>query len=362
MFIGIKNKIIKCIIKCLFSYESPHKIAIYRYGSFGDSIVAFPALKAIREGFRKCEIHIYNKPGTDNLINMQYLLEESVYDKIITLTKDISCLKLRKILAKEKYDLHIELSTSGLSFMKILQKLFFLKMSKVKYATGFDITPGKRFSRFYKNKYHFIPERERLLNNLKDLNVKNDLELTFPLKDISKNVEKVKSHLQKDNLDKNRLIIFVVKSKRESSTWHKNNWIELASKLMTKKYDIVLIGGKADSEFIDKITSKSDTFKLRSYAGKLNVLDSAALIKIAKLVISVDSGPMHLTYALKTKLIALFSARDYVEKWYPPTNRGIVLRHDIKCSPCFLDKCPINNKCINNITVEEVEETVGRYI
>ena len=362
MFIGIKNKIIKCIIKCLFSYESPRKIAIYRYGSFGDSIVAFPALKAIRDSFKNCEIHIYNKPGTDNLINMQYLLEESIYDRIITLTKDISYLNLRNILAKEKYDLYIELSTSGLSFMKVLQKLFFLKISKVKYAAGFDITPGKRFSKFYKNKYPFIPERKRLLNNLKDLNLKNGFELTFPLKDISKNVEKVKSHLQKDNLDKNRLIILAVKSKRESSTWHKNNWIELASKLKTKKYDIILIGGKADREFIDNIINKSDTSKLSSYAGRLNVLDSAALIKIAKLVISVDSGPMHLAYALNTKLVALFSARDYVEKWYPPTNRGIVLRHDIKCSPCFLDKCPINNECINSITVEEVMDAVDKYI
>jgi heptosyltransferase III len=362
VFIGIKNKIIKCITKCLFSYESPHKIAIYRYGSFGDSIVAFPALKAIREGFKKCEIHIYNKPGAGNLINMQDLLDESVYDKIIILTKDISYFRLRRVLAKERYDLYIELSIPGLSFIKILQKLLFLKVSRVKYAAGFDITPGKRFSRFYKKAYTFIPERKRLLNNLKDLNVQNDRELTFPIKEISKNIEKVKSHLHKDKLNKNRLIILAIKSKRKSSTWNKNNWIELASKLMAKKYDIVLIGGTADREFSDEITNKSDKNKLRSYAGKLNVLDSAALIKIAKLVIAVDSGPMHLAYALNTKLIALFSARDYAEKWYPPINRGIVLRHDIKCSPCFLDKCPINNKCINDITVEEVEETVGLYI
>ncbi|MCP4265489.1 MAG: glycosyltransferase family 9 protein [Candidatus Brocadiaceae bacterium] len=362
MFIGIKNKIIKCITKCLFRYESPHKIAIYRYGSFGDSIVSFPALNAIREGFTKCEIHIYNKLGADNLISMQDLLNETTYDKIITLKKDMSSLKLRKMLAKERYDLYIELSTPGLSFTKILQKFLFLKISKVKYATGFDITPGKRFSKYYKKTYPFVSERERLLNNLKDLNVKNDRELIFPLKNISKNIEKVKNHLQNDKLNTNRLIIFAVKSKRESSSWRIDNWVELASKLRTKKYDIVMIGGKADREFIDKITINSDKLKIKSYAGKLNILDSAALIKIAKLVISVDSGPMHLAYAQKTKLIALFSARDYVEKWYPPTNRGTVLRYDIECSPCFLDKCPKDNECINNITVEEVEETVGQYI
>jgi len=50
-------------------------------------------------------------------------------------------------------------------------------------------------------------------------------------------VERVLSALQKDNLDKNRLIIFVVKSKRESATWHKNNWIELTDKLIIKKYN-----------------------------------------------------------------------------------------------------------------------------
>jgi len=355
MIINFQNFLIQILLKKSFRNCNPKKIAIYRFGSLGDSIVAFPAIKAIREYFKDVEIHIYNKLENDNLIKMEDLLNENMYDKIITLKSNISIKELYEVIKKENYDIWFELSSAGLTFFKAIQKILFLKLAGVKCINGIEVTPGKFLSKYYKRHYNFISERERLLNSLISLNIPIEkYKLDFPLKDLSKNIRKVRKQLYKDGLNENKLIVLIIKSKRQSTTWMQKNWIDISKKLLEKGYHLVFIGAASDKKFLDPIIKNLNSKYVKSYAGVFSVLDSAALLKLSKLAISVDTGPMHLAYALGTKVIALFSARDYEKKWYPPEELGIVIRKDIDCSPCFLDKCPKNNECMNLIKVSEV--------
>ena len=355
--IKLQNSIIKLLIHKynLSQNTKPKKIAIYRFGSFGDSIVAFPTIKAIREQFKDAEIHIYNKPENDNLIKMQDLLHEDMYDKIITLKANSSIKELYAIVKQEQYDMWFELSSAGLSFAKALQKMIFIRLCGVKYINGIEVTPNKFLSKYYKKYYNFISERERLLNNLSLLGIDTKkYNLDFPLKDISQNIHKVTKHLKQDEIDSKQLIVMITKSKRDSTTWSQDNWIVLSKKLIEKGYYLAFIGAPSDNEFINPIIENIDLKYAKSYTGTFSVLDSAALLKISKFAISVDTGPMHLAYAVGTKVMSLFSARDYIEKWYPPKELGSVIRKDVVCSPCFLDKCPNNNECMNKIDVMEV--------
>jgi len=356
MIIKLQNYFLKILLKVLFSKSiKQKKIAIYRYGSFGDSIVTFPAIKAIRENYKNAEIHIYNKPENDNLIKMENLLDENIYDKLITLKANSSIKEFYNIVKKEKYDIWFEFSSAGLSFFKAIQKVLFLKLCGVKYINGIEVTPNKFLSKYYKKYYDFISEKERILNHLKSLEIEIDkYKLKFPIKDISKNIKKVEQILNKDKIDKNQLIVMITKSKRDSTTWEQKNWIELSQDLINKGYYLAFIGAPKDSEYIDPIIDNLDITYAKSYAGKFSVLDSAALLKLSKLAISVDTGPMHLAYAVGIKTISLFSARDYINKWYPPKELGVAIRKDIECSPCFLDNCPNNNKCINSIGKDEI--------
>jgi len=362
--INIQNLFINLIVHLLFRKVKNNivKIAIYRFGSFGDSIVTFPTIKAIREEYKNVEIHIYNKPENDNLIKMENLLDENMYDKIITLKANSSIKELYKMVKKENYDIWFELSSAGLSFSKACQKIAFLKLARIKYLNGIEITPNRFLSKYFKNNYNFISERERLLNNLVSLNI--DIEkynLDFPLKDISDNIIKIKEYLLKDNINKDKVIVLITKSKRQSTTWTQDNWIELSKELLEKGYQLAFIGAPSDSEFIDPIINELKSNDVKSYAGDFSVLDSAALLKLSTLAISVDTGPMHLAYAVSTKVISLFSARDYVEKWYPPKELGIVIRKDIKCSPCFLDNCPNNNECMDKINSINILDIFNDY-
>ncbi len=363
MLIKLQNFIIKFICNLIFTKNKPKKIAIFRHGSFGDSIVAFPMIKTIRENYKDSEIHIYNKPEYDNLVKMEDLLHEDMYNKIFTINSSLSIKEFYKLIRKEKYDIWFELSLSGLSFCKALQEIVFLKMAGVKYVNGIKTSPNKFLSKYYKNHYTFISERQRLLNNLLPLNI--DIEkykLDFPLKDITDNMEDVKRKLVRDNLKKEKLIVLIVKSKRDSTTWSQNNWRKLSLKLLEKGYHIAFIGAFFDKSFINPIIRDLDKECVKSYAGEFSVMDSAALLKLSILTISVDTGPMHLSYAVGTKVIALFSARDYANKWYPPIELGLSIRKDIRCSPCFLNNCPIGNECINEINPKDILDVIDDKI
>jgi ADP-heptose:LPS heptosyltransferase len=80
-------------------------------------------------------------------------------------------------------------------------------------------------------------------------------------------------------------------------------------------------------------------------------------MKYCKLVISNDTGPMHLAYAVGTPLIAIFSSRDYAGKWFPPENeKNIVFRNnDVYCANCFNEELN-QNMCFKNINSNIVIE------
>ena len=92
--------------------------------------------------------------------------------------------------------------------------------------------------------------------------------------------------------------------------------------------------------------------RVLNLAGKTNLGELAALFSLADLVITPDTGPMHLAAAVKAPLIALFGP---TAPWRtgPYGNGHAVLRKELPCSPCFRKKCP-TGECLDQITVEEV--------
>ena len=130
------------------------------------------------------------------------------------------------------------------------------------------------------------------------------------------------------------------------------NFVELKDHLICLGFTVVVIGGTEEANLAKKLESE-DVIVLN---GRLSVMQSALVLKKAVLTISNDSGPMHLSYAVGTPVVAIFSCRDYPIKWYPPIwNKNYVFRADkIDCECCFVETCLYDNRCINAIGVEAV--------
>jgi len=95
-------------------------------------------------------------------------------------------------------------------------------------------------------------------------------------------------------------------------------------------------------------------------AGKTTIRTLMALIQKCSVFLTNDSGPMHIAYALQTKLLALFGSTSDV-KTGPFGNSQIIHKH-VKCSPCYKRKCPIDFKCMTSISVEEVATAIHQLL
>jgi ADP-heptose:LPS heptosyltransferase len=119
--------------------------------------------------------------------------------------------------------------------------------------------------------------------------------------------------------------------------------------------DIVFIGTRNDSEKIETIRRKS-SFTIINMAGKIELEMLPALIKNMDLIVTNDSGPMHIAAAVKTRLVAIFGPES-PERYGPlcPDSMKKVIWKNINCSPCSKATCK-SKICLSSITVEEVVE------
>ena len=141
--------------------------------------------------------------------------------------------------------------------------------------------------------------------------------------------------------------------------WPANYFAEIANRLHAKGYAIWLIGSTKDREVAQEIASLSPACNL---CGLTDLSDAIALLSVSALVISNDSGLMHLAAALDSPLIALFGSSS--PQFTPPLSAAAsVVKLDMACSPCFKRICPLGHfNCMNQLTPDLVWQKIQTLI
>ena len=87
-----------------------------------------------------------------------------------------------------------------------------------------------------------------------------------------------------------------------------------------------------------------------------------SLLKLCRVLLTNDSGPMHVAAALGTPVVVPFGSTspELTGPGLPGDSRHRLLKSDAPCSPCFRRECPIDFRCMNGISVERVVEAVFR--
>jgi heptosyltransferase-2 len=121
-------------------------------------------------------------------------------------------------------------------------------------------------------------------------------------------------------------------------------------------------GGKADAAVANRIESAIPTpsSAILNLAGKTSLRELMALLKICRVLLTNDSGPMHVAAALGTPVVVPFGSTspELTGPGLPGDAQHRLLKSDASCSPCFLRECPIDFRCLNGISVERVIEAV----
>jgi heptosyltransferase-2 len=135
--------------------------------------------------------------------------------------------------------------------------------------------------------------------------------------------------------------------------WPPERFRALALELV--KIGTVLFFGDAASASLVKDICKGLPEGVINLSGITSLRELACLIKDSDLLITNDSGPMHIAAAFDTPLIALFGSTDE-EETGPYGREEAVINKKVSCSPCFKRVCPIDFRCMTQIGVDEVVE------
>ncbi|MEW6614222.1 MAG: glycosyltransferase family 9 protein [Thermodesulfobacteriota bacterium] len=335
------------------------EILIVKLSAIGDVVHTLPSLEALRAAYPDSRITWLIEEDAEQIIRNHPCLDNIIVSKRKTWMKSIfkpsTCLRtfgeimsLIKGLREKNYDLVID-------FQGLFKSGILTLLSGGERRLGYDKT--REFSYFFLNERvsPYNPDLhavERYLNLIKYLGVEvNNPRFLIPFD--KRDMEYVKGFLRNNEIDENERIIAV----NPASGWETKLWEGEKFSLLCDRINdelparIVFTGGKNDLQTINAISSRMRSPALNT-TGKMNLKQLACLLSLADLMITTDTGPMHVASAMKTPVIAIFGP---TAPWRtgPYGNGHTVIRSSVACSPCFKKKCD-TKKCMAEITVDDV--------
>ncbi len=342
---------------------SPRKILIVKLSAIGDVIQTLPMLAALRRRFPESQIDwvveeeaaglLKGYPGVDRLLvsrrkSWQRRIRKrgefgAAFRELLRFVRD-----LREI----KYDWVID--NHG-----VLKSGILVGLCRGRKKIGYRATAGiaDEGSYFFTNERHRPLSIERhALERYLDLVG----QLGVPIEGISleffiapESLKTMRTILDESGFNARPLVVIHPLAKWDTKQWSPGKFSSLAERLIGRGAQVVITGSPGDAIAVEGILGQLQ-FRSRvlNLAGKTDLRELAALFSLADLVITPDTGPMHLAAAVKAPLVALFGP---TAPWRtgPYGNGHVLLRKELACSPCFRKKCP-TGECLDRITVEEV--------
>lgn len=137
--------------------------------------------------------------------------------------------------------------------------------------------------------------------------------------------------------------------------WSPERYRQLAERLLRDEaVAVVFLGNQKEAQWLEPMMRGVKGAHL--LAGKTTLPQLASLMKRCRVVVTNDSGPMHVAAAVGAPLVTLFGPTDYERTG--PLGPHTLIRKPVSCSPCMLRECPIDHRCMTRITVDEVYTAV----
>ena len=139
--------------------------------------------------------------------------------------------------------------------------------------------------------------------------------------------------------------------------WPQSYYAELANKHLQRGGAVFLFGSGKDTNVAAEINRLCQQ-RCHDFTGQTSMTEAIDLMSLADVVVSNDSGLMHVAAALDKKLVALYGSSD--PGFTPPLHPDAkIIYLGLECSPCFERECPLEHlNCLRNITPERVSEAV----
>jgi len=341
------------------------KFLILKPSSLGDVIHAFPVVSSIADQVPGAVIDWVVRPEYAELVRAHsavheiFLFERDRWSKWSRLLTTIpEGIGLIRSLRRERYDAVLDLQ--GL-FRSALIAFLSGAGERIGFANAREGAPF-----FYHRKVE-VPEESIHAVDRYGLVLKA-LKIDHPLDDAGLRIPpEVDASLGEllsgeEGLSGAPLVVLNPNARWETKKWLPERFAELADRLIQSLgVAVVLVGSPGDVSGVAGIVSQVKG-RVVNLAGRTSLLQLAALLKRADLMVTCDSGPMHLAAAMGTKVLALFGPTDPVRTGpYGPGHQ--VVRHELDCLSCLKRSCPLGTEaCMEGITVDAVFEAAGSLL
>jgi heptosyltransferase-2 len=133
--------------------------------------------------------------------------------------------------------------------------------------------------------------------------------------------------------------------------WGDDRYGEIAERLLDSGYSVVMLTSPGERAQAETIAAQHGDIPV--VGGDGDVLQLAASIAHCSVIVTNDSGPLHLAAALAVPSVSIFGPTDPARTVIPGATR--VVRKDVACGPCYERECPLrDHRCMTEIAVDEV--------
>ncbi|MFA5146542.1 MAG: lipopolysaccharide heptosyltransferase II [Candidatus Omnitrophota bacterium] len=335
--------------------ENIKKILVFGPNWIGDTIMSGPLIDSVKRYFKDSRVVMVTRPHLSPLWRSNRAVDE-VWDFTAPGTYHLaSYIRLFLRIRKEKFDAMIVLP----HYFRYALLAF---LAGIPCRAGYDVRwRGIFLSHILK--YDASVRKEHMIRNYMHIAETLGAVVNFdaPVLAVEEEMLSGRDELfKKNNIGVNDIVIGLAPGAiyGPAKRWPGERYADLASALI-KEYEakVVIFAGPGEEDICQKIRERASSTSL-FFCIDRPLPEAAALIKRCAVLITNDSGLMHIAGAVGTKIIAIFGSTS--PRWTGPLGEGdTVIRDPVPCSPCFRRTCRFGTyRCLRSINVEEVMEAV----
>jgi heptosyltransferase-2 len=333
------------------------KILVIRFSSLGDLVLLTPLFGTLRSWNPGAEIHLVTKEryaplfATDGRIDEMKLLRHGTMREL---------LDLRSELRAERYDLIIDAHNVIRSNL-----LYSTIRSGVKVQLKKDQFKKFMLTRIGLNLYdEILHQSERYLELLRPFPVPpGDAYPSLAVPDDAR--DRVRSMIGDHGFAGRPLAALAPGARWETKRWPVEHYASVADSLASSGYGIVLVGGSDDETLCMELSKLLGEAPFDA-SGKLDLLESAALLSECLLLVTNDSAPLHMAEAVGTPVVAIFGPTVRELGYFPQLPSSVMLGLELSCRPCSRNgarPCHLRTReCLVDLDPGHVIEAAGTVL
>lgn len=335
--------------------KNPDNILVRGVNWIGDAVMTMPAIRALRKAYPESKISLLVKPSVAALFE-----KDPHIDSLIMYTE-----KFKGLLGKLKlaYSLRRMDFSKAILLQNAFDAAFITFLAGIPERIGYKrdgrgklLTKPVPFHRDDRRLHHI----NYYLNLLTSAGIPTAYSQPYIYLSLE---ERLASRNTLAGASKPLIGINPGASFGSAKRWATERFADVASRFIGDTGgSVVLFGGdnelKIASE-IEKLVSSRKSGQLLNLAGRTSLRELASLIAECDVVVTNDSGPMHIAYAVGTPVVAIFGSTDPDLTGPPAGNINLALKFSLSCGPCFERTCRNKDlRCMDAITADDVYQGI----